>query len=570
MLRRASRGATKSMNAAIDSSDTRGNLEIMTPPEENVTEEKIENSGFGSLEHTPSLVNLHALAADQTMLSELRARAASESDALLAADQSAPSRTSRSITGVVNIRQSSMGAGSKRLSIQSDGDKNDTSSLSGLFAVSLPLLRMGFLCMVDDSFTRCFKSQKRRPWNFNVYLFPAWVLGVIFRYTILFPLRLFALILGFVTVFTLFPIVKLLSFVIKTTKYELMLIQLLATSFVASWSGVVRIHGIRPQPRAGKPAGVFVSNHSSMIDFIILLQSHPYAVVGQHHPNWVGFLQDTILASLSCVWFNRGESKDRKVVAERLRAHAHDVKKANVPLLVFPEGTCVNNEYVVQFKKGVFELGVPINPIAIKYNKVFVDAYWNSRQQSFAQHLFSLMTSWAVVADIWFLDPQTIRKDESPVEFATRVQRMIAARAGLIPVDWDGYMKYWKPSSRFIEKQQKQVADALIETFGIVDNPTTGVELLPETRIALMELYKSRKESFKMDEKENEISTKSSSQKKVKVDESKRQILETIQSLIDLNERKSSSMGGDVENSMDETPVPSTPEERASNSSKKE
>ena len=36
---------------------------------------------------------------------------------------------------------------------------------------------------------------------------------------------------------------------------------------------------------------------------------------------------------------------------------------------LFP-GTCVNNEYVVQFKKGVFELGVPINPVAIKYNKV--------------------------------------------------------------------------------------------------------------------------------------------------------------------------------------------------------
>ena len=30
----------------------------------------------------------------------------------------------------------------------------------------------------------------------------------------------------------------------------------------------------------------------------------------------------------------------------------------------------MNNEYVVQFKKGVFELGVPINPVAIKYNKV--------------------------------------------------------------------------------------------------------------------------------------------------------------------------------------------------------
>jgi glycerol-3-phosphate O-acyltransferase 3/4 len=98
---------------------------------------------------------------------------------------------------------------------------------------------------------------------------------------------------------------------------------------------------------------------------------------------------------------------------------------------VFPEGTCVNNEYVVQFRKGVFELGVPINPIAIKYNKVFVDAYWNSREQSFAQHLMRLMTAWAVVADIYFLDPQTKLPNESAADFATRVQRLIAERAGI-------------------------------------------------------------------------------------------------------------------------------------------
>ena len=48
---------------------------------------------------------------------------------------------------------------------------------------------------------------------------------------------------------------------------------------------------MRPTPRPGQPAGVFVANHSTMCDFILLLQSHPYAVVGQHHPGWVGFLQ---------------------------------------------------------------------------------------------------------------------------------------------------------------------------------------------------------------------------------------------------------------------------------------
>lgn len=28
--------------------------------------------------------------------------------------------------------------------------------------------------MVDDSFSKCFKSQAPDPWNWNFYLFPLW------------------------------------------------------------------------------------------------------------------------------------------------------------------------------------------------------------------------------------------------------------------------------------------------------------------------------------------------------------------------------------------------------------
>ncbi len=63
----------------------------------------------------------------------------------------------------------------------------------------------------------------------------------------------------------------------------------------------------------------------------------------------------------------------------------------------------MNNEYVIMFKRGAFDLGTCIVPVAIKYNKVFVDAFWNSKKQTFIQHLYTLMTSWAVVADIWYM-----------------------------------------------------------------------------------------------------------------------------------------------------------------------
>lgn len=66
--------------------------------------------------------------------------------------------------------------------------------------------------------------------------------------------------------------------------------------------------------------------------------------MGQQHTGWVAFFQNHVLSPLQCVWFNRGESKNRHLVAEKLAAHAKDPKR--IPLLVFPEGTCVNNEWV--------------------------------------------------------------------------------------------------------------------------------------------------------------------------------------------------------------------------------
>ena len=52
------------------------------------------------------------------------------------------------------------------------------------------LLQDAGAAIVDDSFLRCFKQASTEPWNWNAYLFPLWVVGLIVRYFILFPLRL--------------------------------------------------------------------------------------------------------------------------------------------------------------------------------------------------------------------------------------------------------------------------------------------------------------------------------------------------------------------------------------------
>uniref|UniRef100_A0A0E0CJZ8 Phospholipid/glycerol acyltransferase domain-containing protein n=1 Tax=Oryza meridionalis TaxID=40149 RepID=A0A0E0CJZ8_9ORYZ len=84
-------------------------------------------------------------------------------------------------------------------------------------------------------------------------------------------------------------------------------------------------------------------------------------------------------------------------------------------LLIFLEGTCVNNRYTVMFKKAAFELGCIVCPITIKYNKEFTDTFWDIE-------LFRLMTSWGVVCDVWFLDPQQIMPGETAIELALHLK----------------------------------------------------------------------------------------------------------------------------------------------------
>lgn len=63
-------------------------------------------------------------------------------------------------------------------------------------------------------------------------------------------------------------------------------------------------------------------------------------------------------------------------------------------------------------------------------------------------HLVELMTSWCLICDVYFLEPMEQAEGESASEFATRVKKMIAHKAGLKNVDWDGYMVRFASLSR--------------------------------------------------------------------------------------------------------------------------
>ncbi|XP_026473181.1 glycerol-3-phosphate acyltransferase 4-like isoform X2 [Ctenocephalides felis] len=174
--------------------------------------------------------------------------------------------------------------------------------------------------------------------------------------------------------------------------------------------------------------------------------------IGQRHDGFLGILQRALARASPHIWFERSEVKDRTAVTNRLRQHISDPN--NPPILIFPEGTCINNTSVMQFKKGSFEVGGVIYPVAIKYDPKFGDAFWNSSKYSMMHYLYMMMSSWAIVCDVWYLPPMFREEKESSIDFANRVKAVIAKQGGLVDLVWDGQLKRMKPKKEWREKQQ--------------------------------------------------------------------------------------------------------------------
>ncbi|KAF4026219.1 hypothetical protein G4228_018282 [Cervus hanglu yarkandensis] len=304
--------------------------------------------------------------------------------------------------------------------------------------------RKGMETIMDDEVTKRFSAEELESWNLlsrtnynfqyiSLRLTVLWGLGVLVRYCLLLPLRF----------------KEFLSKHVHLMCYRIC---------VRALTAIITYHDSRKnRPRNG---GICVANHTSPIDVIILASDGYYAMVGQVHGGLMGVIQRAMVKACPHVWFERSEVKDRHLVARRLTEHVQD--KSKLPILIFPEGTCINNTSVMMFKKGSFEIGATVYPVAIKYDPQFGDAFWNSSKYGMVTYLLRMMTSWAIVCSVWYLPPMTRQAEEDAVQFANRVKSAIARQGGLVDLLWDGGLKREKVKDTFKEEQQKLYSKMIV------------------------------------------------------------------------------------------------------------
>ncbi|XP_073675107.1 glycerol-3-phosphate acyltransferase 4-like [Garra rufa] len=330
--------------------------------------------------------------------------------------------------------------------------------------------RRGIESIVDDEVTKCFSAEELDSWNlltrsnYNFHhistrLTVLWGLGVVIRYGFLLPLRLTLAITGvsllvvFTTMIGFLPSGSMKNFL--SEKVHLMCYRICVRALTA----IITYHHSENKPKNG---GICVANHTSPIDIIILASDGCYAMVGQIHGGLMGLIQKSMVKACPHIWFERSEVKDRHLVAKRLSDHVKD--KSKLPILIFPEGTCINNTSVMMFKKGSFEIGSTVYPVAIKYDPRFGEAFWNSSKFGMVNYLLRMMSSWAIVCSVWYLPPMSRQEGEDAAQFANRVKAAIARQGGLVDLLWDGGLKRGKVKDTFKEEQQKLYSKILVGT----------------------------------------------------------------------------------------------------------
>lgn len=324
---------------------------------------------------------------------------------------------------------------------------------------AIDFVALGAHSLEEDDFSNCFKPISPYEIKENGI---AYAFSFIVRYFILFPLRIMILFIG------IFFIAFLFLYGTYFKKYNTIQASFLYFNKLVVFLLNFKITHVG-EKCIKKVPHLYVSNHTSFIDYVVL-SSHKFshAFIAEGHGGLFGFLLTQVLEKNGSIGFKRCDKQDRAQVLRRIKKH---IESGMAPMLIFPEGTCVNNESILLFQKGAFELDTLICPVGIKYKKEFADPYWNRRVHNFTLHSLYLLTRWGVEVEVHWMNPKKRKEEEDAIMFAHRIKTEIAQEMDLRNTIWNGYFKsspvlkdreilkncflniYWKAKKEELEEQ---------------------------------------------------------------------------------------------------------------------
>ncbi|KQK04107.1 lysophospholipid acyltransferase LPEAT1 isoform X2 [Brachypodium distachyon] len=179
--------------------------------------------------------------------------------------------------------------------------------------------------------------------------------------------------------------------------------------------------------------GAIVSNHVSYVDVLYHMSASSPSFVAKNSVSKLPLI-GLISKCLGCIFVQR-ESKgsDSKGVSGAVTERVQEVSQDNNSpmVLLFPEGTTTNGDYLLPFKTGAFLARAPVQPVILRYPYKRFSPAWDSMDG--ARHVFLLLCQVANYIEVVHLPiyyPSEQEKDD-PRLYANNVRKLLAIEGNL-------------------------------------------------------------------------------------------------------------------------------------------
>ncbi|GLC33057.1 hypothetical protein PLESTB_000375200 [Pleodorina starrii] len=207
------------------------------------------------------------------------------------------------------------------------------------------------------------------------------------------------------------------------------------------------------KPPAGlkkRQFGGYVSNHCSWIDIVVYMSRFFPSFVAKKDVSTLPLI-GPISKAMQCLFVDRearlaalgahgdGSGQGMSQLVRDRMTRKYSEGSAELPMLLFPEGTTTNNRYLMPFKRGAFVAGVPVQPLVLKYD---TSGHFSPTWDAMPGHLHILLVltepSFRVTCNVLPLYEPSAEERADPALYAENV-RQLMVKYSKLPACEDTY-----------------------------------------------------------------------------------------------------------------------------------
>lgn len=194
------------------------------------------------------------------------------------------------------------------------------------------------------------------------------------------------------------------------------------------WIPVRFPDGAKSLDRKNMPR-IILCNHITFIEGLFLLYYLSPSIAMKEEVASAPLL-GAVVRTIQPILINRKTSEGRKKALQDIADHMASAELP--PLLIFPEGTTSNQDYLTRFKVGSFAAGTPCQPVTVRYPYKHFDVSWTPTVSGI--YLFFRMICQVYNRlEVEFLPPYypTEAEKAAPELYADNVRQVMATSLGV-------------------------------------------------------------------------------------------------------------------------------------------